>query len=67
MSDDLSLIGELLMDDNYMVRLSAGTRWMVFYNPDNEWVVYEHKLYQKKVRKLYEGSDLKMALSFMKE
>ena len=67
MSDDLELIGELLMDDNYNVRLSLGTHWMVYANSTTGWVVYVREPYQKKTRILYEGSDLKLALSYLKE
>ena len=43
----MTTIIKALMTEN--VRLSMSTRWLVFDEETEEWVVYEHKSYAKKV------------------
>jgi len=58
--DGKMIIGALQEDST--LRLSTGSRWMVWDEDDLEWVVYERKLYDRKTKVLVRTSSTSKAL-----
>ena len=52
----LTIIGALKQDEK-QTRLTCGDNWLVWNNESSEWVVYQHRAYQKKTRVVYRGEN----------
>jgi hypothetical protein len=55
-------IVDALLNDDCMLRVSCGNRWLVGGVGDTKWTVYEHKPYAKKVQIVYEGNNEEAAV-----